>query len=222
MSLEKRQLENHVKNVAKGTIKYLEYYIEYWGEDYESGGRREIEKVKTLEKTWIEKINNMNNSKLKSDLSIISKIETAFYKCWKRYYEWRRNGTIWEKKRKKTIKQRRKCELCGSKEKLEVHHMEGLISEKPEHLQVLCRKCHLKISAKKRKFIEKHWGCDFCGVSRHRNALEVHHALPEGVGEMFGIGRNEPSPLLIVYSVNPEGLKALCRKCHKEVLFNKT
>ena len=69
----------------------------------------------------------------------ILKLPSPLYECYNRYYQWRRYGTIWTKKRRKIIRQRRKCEKCGSKNNLEVHHMQGLSSENPEDLQVLCR-----------------------------------------------------------------------------------
>ncbi|MFQ5981082.1 MAG: HNH endonuclease signature motif containing protein [Candidatus Heimdallarchaeota archaeon] len=71
---------------------------------------------------------------------------SPFNGCYSRYYQWRRYGTIWKKKRKKILRQRRKCGVCKSTEKLEVHHLKGLCSENPEDLEVLCRKCHMKLT----------------------------------------------------------------------------
>ena len=39
-----------------------------------------------------------------------------------------------------------RCQLCGSNEKLEVHHnpagYQHLFEERPEHVTCLCRECH--------------------------------------------------------------------------------
>lgn len=68
---------------------------------------------------------------------------------------------------------RNKCERCGSKHKLQVHHLSyiRLGNEEPSDLEVLCCKCHMnehnllkvkkpltleqKVAKKKRKQLEK-------------------------------------------------------------------
>lgn len=49
----------------------------------------------------------------------------------------------------------RRCEICGSKDNLIVHHMKPINGESryysqsnnPDHLRILCRSCHSKIHA---------------------------------------------------------------------------
>lgn len=57
----------------------------------------------------------------------------------------------WASKRRMILARRgRKCEDCGSCERLEIHHLTyaRLGMEKPEDLRVLCRKCHERRHAK--------------------------------------------------------------------------
>ena len=48
---------------------------------------------------------------------------------------------------RKIIATGEKCELCGSKNRLHVHHLryDRLFHEEPEDLQVLCVTCHAKV-----------------------------------------------------------------------------
>ena len=73
------------------------------------------------------------------------KMSCPLWDCYTRYYRWRYDCSIWKEKRDKIIKERRKCERCGSTKDLHVHHIKGLRSEMPEDLELLCRKCHKKI-----------------------------------------------------------------------------
>lgn len=62
----------------------------------------------------------------------------------KSYYSYI-NSSRWSKKRKAAVERAGfKCEICGAKARLEVHHLtySTLGNEPPEHLQVLCEDCH--------------------------------------------------------------------------------
>ncbi len=50
----------------------------------------------------------------------------------------------WVSKRNKIREERKCCELCGSTDKLQVHHLtyENLGNEKDEDLMLLCENCH--------------------------------------------------------------------------------
>ena len=51
----------------------------------------------------------------------------------------------WKNLSRRTREQRQKCELCGTKENLHVHHLRyRFFREEGEDLQVLCRDCHIK------------------------------------------------------------------------------
>ena len=56
------------------------------------------------------------------------------------------NSEEWLKIRLDIIQTRKKCERCGSKNKLEVHHKhyKNIFKEEPEDLELLCRRCHKK------------------------------------------------------------------------------
>lgn len=57
----------------------------------------------------------------------------------------------WKQKRQKVLKSAKyKCQLCSSKEKLNVHHntYKNIGNEKKEDLIVLCEKCHKKFHEK--------------------------------------------------------------------------
>ena len=61
----------------------------------------------------------------------------------------------WKKTRKRALHRAKyKCQLCGSKENLNVHHntYENRGQEKDEDLIVLCQECHAKFHD---KFIEE-------------------------------------------------------------------
>jgi len=66
-----------------------------------------------------------------------------------------RNGYLrsehWQEVRRKKLKQAGyKCEACGQKVKLDIHHLtyERLGKERLSDLQALCRPCHRKAEAK--------------------------------------------------------------------------
>lgn len=43
----------------------------------------------------------------------------------------------------------KKCEMCGSKKNIDVHHIDGNYQNNtPENLMILCRSCHMKIHRK--------------------------------------------------------------------------
>lgn len=51
--------------------------------------------------------------------------------------------------RKKILEQRMKCEQCGSKENLDIHHIKYI--NKPEYVLLVCRICHAEIHRKLRE-----------------------------------------------------------------------
>lgn len=54
-------------------------------------------------------------------------------------------SSLWKNKRQSLIEHRQKCESCGSKTHLEIHHLKdyALIPNEPDtSLAVLCRTCH--------------------------------------------------------------------------------
>lgn len=59
-------------------------------------------------------------------------------------------GDHWKNFREKTIKERKKCEHCGTEKNLIVHHKSylNLGSEKPEDVLVLCDDCHREVHEK--------------------------------------------------------------------------
>jgi len=68
-----------------------------------------------------------------------------------------RNGYLrsdhWQEVRRKKLKQAGyKCEACGQKVKLDIHHLtyERLGKERLSDLQALCRSCHVKAEKRKR------------------------------------------------------------------------
>ena len=59
----------------------------------------------------------------------------------------------WQEVRKRKLKQAGyKCEACGEKVKLDIHHLtyERLGKERLDDLQALCRDCHVKAEKRKR------------------------------------------------------------------------
>ena len=68
-----------------------------------------------------------------------------------------RNGYLqsdhWQEVRRRKLKQAGyKCEACGEKTKLDIHHKtyERLGKERLDDLQALCRPCHVKAEKRKR------------------------------------------------------------------------
>lgn len=68
----------------------------------------------------------------------------------------------WEETRLKKLEETDKCEVCGSKKQIQVHHLtyERVGAELMEDLRVLCNKCHFlehknKLTKMSRKKIEK-------------------------------------------------------------------
>lgn len=60
------------------------------------------------------------------------------------------------KKLIKEIKERDegKCQICDSKKKIEVHHINGKRQDNdPHNLVTLCRKCHIKVEKNDRKIL---------------------------------------------------------------------
>src|SRR6056297_3246105 len=57
----------------------------------------------------------------------------------------------WQKKRILKLNEIDYCEMCGSTENLHVHHLtyEHFKNEHMEDLQVLCKKCHMKVHGRK-------------------------------------------------------------------------
>jgi len=58
----------------------------------------------------------------------------------------------WQEVRKRKLKQAGyKCEACGAKVKLDIHHLtyQRLGKERLSDLQALCRSCHRKAESKK-------------------------------------------------------------------------
>lgn len=58
------------------------------------------------------------------------------------------NSALWQQKRIEVLNRENKtCQLCSSKQRLEIHHLNGysLIPNEPiSHLACLCRSCHQK------------------------------------------------------------------------------
>tara|TARA_R110002020_G_scaffold420639_2_gene629784 strand:+ start:215 stop:517 length:303 start_codon:yes stop_codon:yes gene_type:complete len=50
----------------------------------------------------------------------------------------------WSEIRLEIIKTRKKCERCGSKKRLQVHHItyKNIFNEEPNDLELLCSGCH--------------------------------------------------------------------------------
>ncbi len=56
----------------------------------------------------------------------------------------------------------KKCERCGSKKRISVHHLsyDNIFNEEPEDLEILCDKCHknehgLIVKVKKKKYSKR-------------------------------------------------------------------
>ena len=51
---------------------------------------------------------------------------------------------LWKNKREIELSYRKYCELCGSKRRLQLHHLtyERVCNEKSSDFMVLCLKCH--------------------------------------------------------------------------------
>lgn len=67
----------------------------------------------------------------------------------------------WAQIRIEIITKRKRCERCGSKNKLQIHHKhyKNIFHEEPEDLELLCNNCHQKehsIKAKKKIKPKKH------------------------------------------------------------------
>jgi len=61
---------------------------------------------------------------------------------------------FWEKKREIILQEKgRRCETCGSKSNLQVHHLNylNLGNESKDDVMVLCKKCHKEINKKRDK-----------------------------------------------------------------------
>jgi 5-methylcytosine-specific restriction endonuclease McrA len=97
--------------------------------------------------------NNVDNNKDTQDM--IENIENFLICCkepiWesnvKSYYYNYINSRRWKIRRLQAIKKANyKCESCGKKCKLEVHHKtyDNLGNEPDEDLEALCRECHIK------------------------------------------------------------------------------
>jgi hypothetical protein len=69
--------------------------------------------------------------------------------------KWYRNIYLksdhWQSKREEKLKFNPVCEMCGSNEELQIHHLnyDNQSDEQMEDLQTLCRKCHMKKHNKK-------------------------------------------------------------------------
>lgn len=71
------------------------------------------------------------------------KVENPFFKTYKYFKNHYRSGVGWRKIRKTFIEgQKYKCEICGSKIDLQVHHCINRANNKK--LQLLCKYCHKK------------------------------------------------------------------------------
>ena len=70
----------------------------------------------------------------------------------------KRNGRQTAQRINELILQKNKCEVCGSKNNLDVHHKdENPSNNNPSNLLVVCRSCHMKIHRPKPK-------CKVCGL----------------------------------------------------------
>lgn len=101
-----------------------------------------------------------------------SPFSDPFFAIYKRYFQWRRYGKIWKRKRKQLIKERGQCELCGSKKDLEVHHLKGLKNENLRDLVVLCRECHRELHKLANLLRQKYAPNDILKDLKRRGAIE--------------------------------------------------
>lgn len=75
-------------------------------------------------------------------------------RAWKAAYKRYLQSPQWKKKRKLVIiRDRYKCQLCGSKKKLQVHHKTyaHVFNEPLTDLITLCQKCHSAVHRKSPK-----------------------------------------------------------------------
>ena len=72
-----------------------------------------------------------------------------------KYYENYLKSEHWREFRKTILKKRKRCQSCGIKEKLNIHHKHyrNIGKEKNEDVIVLCQDCHLRYH-KKPKWIK--------------------------------------------------------------------
>jgi 5-methylcytosine-specific restriction endonuclease McrA len=73
----------------------------------------------------------------------------------KAYEQYISHSKVWKSKRKQAFKlYGRKCDTCGAKKNLHVHHKTyaNLFNEKMEDLQILCEPCHMKLHDRESKF----------------------------------------------------------------------
>lgn len=65
---------------------------------------------------------------------------------WRERYQAYMHSATWELKRELALwRSKRKCQRCGAKKGLEVHHLsyDRLGQERPEDLEVVCEACHV-------------------------------------------------------------------------------
>jgi len=118
-SSRKYRSENRIK-CNKVTEEWRKKNKEYY-DDYNKAYRKENkEKIKKYQKKYYE----LNEEKIK----------------FQRY--------AYQKLRKKIINERKKCEKCGSKKHLDIHHKK--YTNNGEDLKLLCRSCHMKEHEKTR------------------------------------------------------------------------
>ncbi len=187
----KERLLKKLSDLNESELKDVVTIASFWNVLFQKSAKVEASLKKRGDKDLLDLAGIVNPTN-------ILKLPSPLYECYNRYYQWRRYGAIWTKKRRKIIRQRRKCEKCGSKKNLEVHHMQGLGSENPEDLQVLCREHHLKVTAERRKILSRTQECEICGISAFKRYLEVF--------SVKSLSSEEPQD------------KVLCRECHLKVM----
>jgi len=76
----------------------------------------------------------------------------------KNYQEYLQS-TLWEDKAELMKRITRKCEFCGKKKNLQVHHKHyrNVTNEQQKDLRVLCKKCHEKLHKQMENDPELKW-----------------------------------------------------------------
>jgi 5-methylcytosine-specific restriction endonuclease McrA len=74
---------------------------------------------------------------------------------WRQKYEAYIRSTRWKNMRKDILRIRDRCEGCGTKHFLELHHKtyERLGRESPSDLEVLCRSCHERADRERERHV---------------------------------------------------------------------
>lgn len=101
-------------------------------------------------------------------------------------YNYYLNSNWWKKRRQEILNQRKVCEICGSDNNLQVHHLnyKRLGKEDNKDLMLLCDNCHRKVHTDENAFpyadwvSKKHCGLDFTGNKEYLS-LSDKKDMPE-------------------------------------------